>query len=145
MGVFGGPRGVRQGVQKRAKNGQKRPKKGVFWGNTFLTRFFRFSRVEHPREFSCVFGGKTPGKSPCQILCQNYTEKYISKKGRAPPETPPRAPPRPAGYSRPKFQKHVTQSHPFQCALAVQASYYTINETTDERGTMNLVSGIKSN
>src|ERR1700744_5581925 len=68
----GGPRGVRLGAQKRAKNGQKRPKKGVFWGNTFLTRFFRFSRVEHPREFSCVFGGKTPGKSPCQILCQNY-------------------------------------------------------------------------
>src|ERR1700744_3525900 len=85
MGFFGGPKRV----QKRAKKGQKRPKKGVFWGNTFLTRFSRFSRGEHPREFSCVFGGKTPGKRPCQILCQNYTEKYISKKGRAPPGAPP--------------------------------------------------------
>src|ERR1700753_1043408 len=84
MGFFGGPKRV----QKRAKKGQKRPKKGVFWGNTFLTRFSRFSRGEHPREFSCVFGGEGLEKGPCQILCQNYTEKYISKKGRAPPETP---------------------------------------------------------
>src|ERR1700760_1304715 len=92
MGVFGGPWGVRLGVQKRPKKGQKRPKNGDFWGNTFWTRFFRFSRIEHPREFSCLFWGKTPGKRPCQILCQNYTEKYISKKGRAPPGHPPESP-----------------------------------------------------
>src|ERR1700744_1337434 len=107
MGVFGGPRGVRQGVQKRAKKGQKRPKKGVFWGNTFWTRFFRFSTWELPRAFSCVFGGETPGKRPCQILCQNYTEKYISKKGRAPPGAPPEPPPARAAGSRPEFQNHV--------------------------------------
>src|ERR1700759_2511926 len=96
MGVFGGSWGVRLGVQKRPKKGQKRPKNSHFWGNTFWTDFSNFRGGNTLGSFRVFLGGKHPGKGRVKF-CVKITPKNTFLRRAAHPPGPPRNPPRPRG------------------------------------------------